>query len=104
IRLWEAWIRSGRPESGPPHASDHGVMLCDVNERLSEMESAIRKETGLSCWLYYDPAYYRPMMQARRDAVLAGQDPDKAAKECHQRYVDQHRRRHRKGPQIARGL
>lgn len=91
----ELWIRRGKPGKSP-QAPDYGTSVCDVLENFCRMEKAIRDETGLSHWRYYDPKYYDPMMAARRKAFEAGQDPDQAAKDFHQRYVDQYRSTNRR--------
>jgi hypothetical protein len=90
----ETWIRRGKPGK-PPQAPDYDILAGDVLDQYCEMEARIRNETGLSHWRYYDPEYYHPMMQARRDAFAAGQDLDAAAWEFHRnwqrRFGNQHR-------------
>lgn len=81
----ELWMRRGKPGKSP-QSPDYDISICDVLDEYCEIEARIRNEAGLSHWRYYDPAYYDPMMQARREAFEAGRDPDKAAREFHKRF------------------
>lgn len=87
VRAWEVWLRNGKLGQAPQSEDYDGVLLSECDDRLEKVEGAIREETGLSCWHYYDPQYYRPMMQARRDAVQKGEDPDAAARSFHDRFT-----------------
>jgi hypothetical protein len=82
------WLRNGKPMPSP-QSTDFCLMLSDdgVMDAVIRIEHAFREETGLSCWRFYDPAYYDPMMETRRQAHAAGEDPDTAAAVFHEKWL-----------------
>jgi hypothetical protein len=65
---YEKWLRSGRPGLAPSPIP-HGILASDVIRETSELEGRIRKESGLSSWLYYEPKRYAAMLEQQRAAA-----------------------------------
>jgi hypothetical protein len=83
IAAYSAWLRNGKPGTSPSSPA-HDVSICDCMREIEQAEQYWLSDSGIppdwSCWRIYDPAYMKPMKEARRQAAAAGEDPDAAAR------------------------